>query len=99
MRTLQGPAHDTMLKLISCGCTGDCSSARCSCKTVGLKCSSICKNCHRTKCLNHSYEEQFIPELDVLQDFESEGIEDENIENENEGNNFVNEDDFLEVSI
>lgn len=47
-----------------------------------------------TECLNNSYEDKIFLERNVLQGFES---EDKNIENEND--NCVNEDDFLELSI
>lgn len=45
------------------------------------------------ECPNNSYEVKTFPKIDILQYFDSEGIEDEN-----ERGNFVNLNDFLKVS-
>ncbi len=36
-------APDYLLKLIHCGCKGDCSTFKCSCTKVGLECSIACE--------------------------------------------------------
>lgn len=46
------PAPADGLSVIRCGCKGDCSSIKCSCKSHGLDCSSACKECKGTSCLN-----------------------------------------------
>ena len=46
------PAPADGLSVIRCGCKGDCSSIKCSCKSHGLDCSSSCKECKGTSCLN-----------------------------------------------
>ena len=46
------PAPADVLRVIRCGCKGDCSSIKCSCKSHGLDCSSACKECKGTSCLN-----------------------------------------------
>ena len=48
------PAPDNLLKVVRCGCKGDCSSLRCSCKRNGLDCSSACKECKGISCRNVS---------------------------------------------
>ena len=48
------PAPEDMLKIIKCTCTGDCTSARCSCKKNGMKCSPACNHCRGSACLNAS---------------------------------------------
>ena len=45
-------APDYLLKLVSCNCTGDCDTLRCSCKKQGVKCISACGNCHGNFCHN-----------------------------------------------
>ena len=46
------PAPEELLNVIRCGCTTDCSSHRCSCRKVGLSCTTACGQCHGTSCLN-----------------------------------------------
>ena len=46
--TDQPPAPEELLKIIRCNCSGDCSSAKCSCKNHSLKCSIACGQCCRT---------------------------------------------------
>lgn len=48
-------AADILLRVIHCGCTGDCSSARCTCKKSNLECSPACTQCHGTDCSNVSH--------------------------------------------
>ena len=38
-----------LLRIVRCGCKGPCGS-KCSCRKVGLKCSSTCKECHGLTC-------------------------------------------------
>ena len=39
----QDPAPQAVLENISCGCTKDCSSKKCSCKKAGLECTDACR--------------------------------------------------------
>ncbi|GBO14437.1 hypothetical protein AVEN_212516-1, partial [Araneus ventricosus] len=45
--TLEPPAPETLLKLISCKCEKGCQKA-CGCRKAGLKCSVVCTNCSGT---------------------------------------------------
>lgn len=45
--TLEPPAPEAFLKLISCKCKKGCQRA-CGCRKAGLKCSFICTNCNGT---------------------------------------------------
>lgn len=45
IRSQQEPAPESILKIIPCGCIGDCSSARCTCNKADIKCSILCKTC------------------------------------------------------
>lgn len=42
--TMEPPAPDELLELISCKCKKDCKG-NCGCRKSGLYCSKICKNC------------------------------------------------------
>lgn len=42
--TVEPPAPDSLLKLISCKCKKSCHKA-CGCRKAGLKCSVVCTNC------------------------------------------------------
>ena len=46
------PAPDELLRVISCNCTTDCSTARCSCRKLSLKCSPVCGQCRDIGCSN-----------------------------------------------
>ena len=46
------PVPEELLNVIRCGCTTDCSSHRCSCRKVGLSCTTACEQCRGTSCLN-----------------------------------------------
>lgn len=60
-----------LLKTIFCNCETGCNSNKCSCRKHGLKCTSLCSNCHGSeKCTN--VEETTYEELS-----DSEGILDE----------------------
>ena len=50
--TTRGAAPDELLKTIRCGCKGDCSTKRCTCKKHGLDCTSACKECAGVSCSN-----------------------------------------------
>ena len=45
-------APANLLKLISCNCSGDCSTRRCSCMKNNVKCVSACGTCHGNQCKN-----------------------------------------------
>ena len=49
------PAPDDLLKVITCKCTTDCSTLRCSCRKHGLNCSPACLSCQGEVCTNVSY--------------------------------------------
>ena len=48
------PAPPELLKVIWCDCTTDCTSARCTCRKNGLKCTLACGHCQGTSCTNGS---------------------------------------------
>ena len=48
------PAPAELLKVIRCNCTTDCTSARCTCRKNGLKCTLACGHCQGTSCTNGS---------------------------------------------
>ena len=48
-----------LLKVIRCGCKGECDNNRCACRKSGLKCTSFCKECHGTSCSNTETESSF----------------------------------------
>lgn len=75
--TLLAPAPESVLQLISCNCTADCSS-RCGCRKAGLRCSQICGNCQGMQCLN-AYMEQICENLNDPEDIDSE-LADEDLE-------------------
>ena len=52
MTSLKKPAPDSILNLISCSCSGDLATGKCSCRKSGLNCSDMCKNCIGGECLN-----------------------------------------------
>lgn len=46
-------APDTLLKMVSCGCKPDgCRNMTCSCKKLGLFCTSMCNKCSGQTCHN-----------------------------------------------
>ena len=61
-----GPAE--LLKIIRCGCKGQCGN-RCSCRKAGLQCTPSCKECHGITCSNvpESEDSEIICELESLQ--------------------------------
>ena len=46
------PAPEELLNVIRCVCTTDYSSHQCSCRKVGLSCTTACGQCCGTSCLN-----------------------------------------------
>ncbi len=44
-------APECILKMIKCGCKGDCSTMRCTCKKNGIECFSVC-TCKGVSCIN-----------------------------------------------
>lgn len=54
--TTEAPAPISILKVISCNCKKGCGK-RCGCVRVGLRCSTMCSNCHGQGCLNSPPEE------------------------------------------
>jgi hypothetical protein len=54
----QPPAPKEVLKVILCKCKTGCSTARCCCNQVGMKCTDLCscgKNCENKE---HSGEDK-----------------------------------------
>eukprot|EP00794_Sanderia_malayensis_P017154 gene17154-18876_t len=47
-------APDTLLNMIRCNCSTDCSTARCTSRKHGLDCSMACGQCRGTGCTNSS---------------------------------------------
>lgn len=61
---------------ISCGCQGDCSTSRCSCKKAGIPCTRMCKYCNGNSCHNAS-------KIDIIDDgSDSESIEENALESD-----------------
>lgn len=58
VKTTLEPAPDNILKLISCACKGSCSTQQCTCLKSGIKCSTICKVCEGTSCMNNYNESE-----------------------------------------
>lgn len=76
--TVEPPAPDSLLKLISCKCKKGCHKA-CGCRKAGLKCSVVCTNCGGS-CDNSQF-----PSQDSSEDEETDTIlEQINDEIENE---------------
>ena len=44
--TTNAIAPASLLKFVSCNCSGNCSTRRCSCKKNNVKCISACGMCH-----------------------------------------------------
>lgn len=49
------PAPEDLLNVIRCSCTTDCATQRCSCRKVGLSCTSACGGCRGSSCLNSMF--------------------------------------------
>lgn len=63
VRTKEEAAPNSILQLLSCGCNGDCLSARCTFHKAGIKCSTICKKCQGISCQNR--EDLGLQEIDL----------------------------------
>ncbi|KAG1685236.1 hypothetical protein GQR58_009169 [Nymphon striatum] len=50
----RAPAPDSILKIIHCGCKGECDTLRCSCQRHGLDCTEACSECRGISCHNTS---------------------------------------------
>ena len=69
------PAPESLIKIIRCNCSTDCSSGRCSCQKHGMKCSPACGQCHGSACSNAS---PFISSIDEDEDEEAQDVLEEN---------------------
>lgn len=49
--TTKDPAPHDVLNAVSCKCTKGCAG-KCTCRKVGIKCSTICINCQGNSCTN-----------------------------------------------
>ena len=45
-------APQSLLKVIRCGCKGDCNKNQCTCRRHNIECSIMCKECHGISCFN-----------------------------------------------
>ena len=50
--TDQQAAPDGFPFEVHCGCNGDCSNTRCTCRKNNMECSSACTQCRGTSCSN-----------------------------------------------
>ena len=48
----KAPAPANLLKIIRCGCKTGCKTGQCTCKKMGVKCTSICSGCNGVSCFN-----------------------------------------------
>lgn len=67
--TLQDPAPQTLMKVISCKCKGKCGAA-CGCRKAGLRCSIICQNCIGETCENVLVLQHLLENEDECDDFD-----------------------------
>jgi len=56
-------APNSLLKVIKCSCTTNCTRASCSCRKYGLHCLSACKPCRGTSCANRGTESSDLLDL------------------------------------
>ena len=47
----KAPGPSNILKVIRCSCQGDCAG-RCTCHSLGIKCTSMCTTCRGVSCSN-----------------------------------------------
>jgi len=57
--TNKDPAPQSVLNTVSCKCTKRCKGS-CSCRKLGMTCSSICFNCKGQACTNRNIEDDLI---------------------------------------
>lgn len=50
--TERNPAPLHLLKVIRCNCKTDCLSMKCSCRKLGMNCSTACRHCQGISCTN-----------------------------------------------
>ena len=67
MKTDQPAAPESLLNIIHCSCSNDCTKMRCSCRKHGLPCSKVCGKCQTNDCTN----------IDKLQDISESSDEDD----------------------
>ena len=44
-------APEEIKKIISCACKSGCTK-KCGCAKAGLRCTTMCRNCHGSECFN-----------------------------------------------
>ena len=54
--TLDDIAPPNSLWFVSCNCSGDCTTKRCSCNKNNVKFASVCGGCHSIICKNNEVE-------------------------------------------
>ena len=54
--TLDNIDSANLLRFVSCNCSGDCATKRCSCKKNNVKYISACGGCHGILCKNNEVE-------------------------------------------
>ena len=86
--TMLPPAPPSLMKIIRCNCSKDCSSRRCSCKRNGLSCTSACGQCQTTICCN---QDTFIDENVFEDSVEDNGITDELLDSHPSFNDIIND--------
>ncbi|XP_071642214.1 uncharacterized protein [Temnothorax longispinosus] len=65
--TKSKPAPESLLRNISCKCTGSCGKA-CGCRRLGLQCSQICLSCQGMSCTNRMAIDLGNDEVDKIDD-------------------------------
>lgn len=68
-KTSQLPAPDCLLNVIFCNCTKGCGPL-CTCRRLGLNCTSVYGNCHGQSCLNAEPIEEDSSEKEPVTDTE-----------------------------
>lgn len=68
------PAPDILLNSIFCNCTKGCAG-KCSCRKVGLNCSTACGHCHGHSCLNTAPIIAMNDEMDDVESYQNESTD------------------------
>ena len=50
-------APPELSKMTACNCKKDCTTLKCSCKRIGVKCITACGTCNGKNCSNIEFEE------------------------------------------
>ena len=79
--TTMEPAPPNVINMVSCKCAKGCTSGRCSCRKIGLKCSIACHICKGQSCENVPTQEE-VPII-TAEDSDTE-VEDSNTEAEDD---------------